>query len=511
MLHEGPDGGGARILPRMPRFPSLKLRPVGDNDPVRMQLLVPVAALIGLVGVVAAVVLFLLISFFGNLFYEHRLSLQYVEPHAAHMASSPLTIVIVVFGALCSGLAIKYGDISLRGHGIPEVMEAVLQKQSRIRPRVALLKPLLAALSIGTGSPFGAEGPIIQTSGALGSLLGQAIPTSSLERKILLGCGAAAGMTCIFATPLAGVLLALELIVFEFSARAIIPIGLAAGVAAALRPHILPDSPLFPSTAIMPGGAPALAWIALFGVLAGLEGVGITAALYWVEDLFERIPRSGLVTRPMIGALCVGIIALFAPDVLGMGYDLIRSVLAGGMPSGELGGLILAKGVGWTVALASGTVGGVLAPLFLIAGSTGELLGRLLQSVSGLSPELVALVFMAAVFGAGSRAMLTATLFAVEVTGNYAALVPVLMAVVVATVVAERMLPYNIMTGKLVRRGLMPPLDYHARHPASGPGVLVEAGGVLESQTPRELQGVGLLTVVAAAVEAEAADAEVAG
>lgn len=443
----------------------LRFGPAPSRGTVRVPLLLPLAAVTGLLGVVAAGVLFLLIAFFGNLFYYHRLALRYVEPHAAPGAAHPLTIAILLFGALAGGLAIRYVDISLRGHGIPEVMEAVLQRGSRIRPRVALLKPLLSALSIGTGSPFGAEGPIIQTAGALGSLVGQWTPVSDTERKILLGCGAAAGMTCIFATPLAGVLLALELIVFEFSARAIIPIALAAGVAEALRPHILPPSPLFPSSAIMPGGAGPLLWIVVLGALAGLEGVGITLALYGLEDLFARLPRTGLVTRPLIGALAVGLVALWSPSVLGMGYDLIRGVLGGGMPTGTLATVLIAKGAGWLVALASGTVGGVLAPLFLIAGSSGELLGRLLHGLTGLDPALVALVFMAAVFGAGSRAMLTATVFAVEVTGDAAALVPVLVAVVIATAVAQRLLPYNIMTGKLVRRGLWPPLDYAPPEP----------------------------------------------
>ena len=441
----------------------LAIRPrTGRENQVRPWVMIPLAAVLGLGGVLAAVVLYGLIGLFAHIFYFHQFTFAYVEPHSGSHASSPLTIAILVFGALCSGLAIKYGDISLRGHGIPEVMEAVLQRESRIKPRVALLKPVLAALSIGTGSPFGAEGPIIQTSGALGSLLGQWIPVSAVERKILLGCGAAAGMTGIFATPMAAVLLALELVVFEFSGRAIIPIAVAAAVTDGLRLHMLPGSPLFPSTASLAPGVGPLLWVAVFGILAGLLGSGITWVLYALEDVFAWLPRTGLVTRPIIGAIAVGLIALGAPSVLGTGYDLIRSVLAGGMPTGQLLALCFTKGIGWLIALASGTVGGVLAPLFLVAGSSGELVGRFVQPLSHVDPALVALLFMSAIFAAGSRAVLTAAIFAVEVTGDYAALVPVMIAVMVGTAVAGRLLGYNIMTGKLVRRGLRPPLDYFA-------------------------------------------------
>ena len=454
------------------------------ENQVRQWLVIPLAALLGCGGVAAAVVLYGLIGLFAHVFYFHQFTFAYVEPHSGPHASSPVTIAILVLGAVCSGLAIKYGDVSLRGHGIPEVMEAVLQRESRIKPRVALLKPILAALSIGTGSPFGAEGPIIQTSGALGSLLGQWIPVSAVERKILLGCGAAAGMTGIFATPMAAVLLALELVVFEFSARSIIPIAVAAAVTDGLRVHMLPGSPLFPSSATLAHGIGPLLWVAAFGIIAGVVGAGITWVLYALEDVFAWLPKTGVITRPVIGAIIVGLIALVAPSVLGTGYDLIREVLAGGMPTGQLLALFLTKGVGWLIALASGTVGGVLAPLFLIAGSSGEILGRVVQPLSHVDPALVALLFMASIFAAGSRAVLTGAIFAVEVTGDYGALVPVMIAVMVATAVAGRLSDYNIMTGKLVRRGLRPPLDYFAPPVLKGRRVRLRPRPVGEAPAP---------------------------
>lgn len=437
----------------------------GSGQGARLWVLLALAPVTAGLAVASATALFELIAFFSNLFYYHRLSLRYVEPHLAPGAQHPLTVAILMFGALVGGLGIRYVDLSLRGHGIPETMEAVVQRDSRIRPRVGLFKPVLSALTIGTGSPFGAEGPIIQTAGALGSLLGQVLPVSGTERKILLGCGAAAGMACIFGTPLAGALLALELLVFEFSARALIPIAVAAAVATALRPPVLPPAPLFPAHLPVPLGVTPLLWTAALAVAAGGEAAGITRVLYGLEDAFSRMPRAGLVTRPMLGAAVVGLIALRAPSVLGMGYDLIRGVLAGTLTTRALATAVAAKAAGWLIALASGTVGGVLAPLFLIAGGSGELLGRLLHGVTGLDPALVGLIFMAAVFAGGSRAMLTAVVFALEVTGDYGALVPVTLAVVIATAVAQALLPYNIMTGKLERRGLRLSLDFMAAAP----------------------------------------------
>ena len=304
--------------------------------------------------------------------------------------------------------------------------------------------------------------PIIQTAAAVGSLVGQAVPLTDRERKILLGCGAAAGMTAIFATPLAAVLLALELLVFEFSAEAIVPIACAAAVALALRPSLLPPSPLFPSHAAVPRGGAPLAWVAGFGVIAGLEGAALTALLYRVEDWFARLKRHGDIVRPMVGGAVVGLIALRAPQVLGMGYDLIRSVLSGRMAATETATVLIAKGVGWVVALGSGTVGGVLAPLFLIAGCSGALLGDWLQPVTHLPPALAALVFMAAVFAAGSGAVLTAAVFAAEVSGNMGALPALLLASALAMAVAAAISPYNLMSGKLVRRGLRPNFAYFA-------------------------------------------------
>lgn len=428
----------------------------------RFSLLIAAAVLVGAVGAGAAWLLLRMIGFVTNVLYDHRIAFDFVEVNAAPFASSPWTILILTASALAAGLAIRYGHLALRGHGIPEVMESVLERGSRIPPRVALLKPVFAALVIGSGGPFGAEGPIIQTSGALGSLLGQLPPFTEVERKVLIACGAAAGMTGIFGTPVAAVLLPVELIVFEFSLRAIAPTAVAAGVAAVLRGYLLGVQPLFPLASTGRIGGLELLWCIVFGVLAGFEAAGITWALYRVEDLYARIPRTGLVLQPAIGALIVGLIALLGPEALGVGYDLIRQVLNDHLSLVDLVRIFGLKTVSWVVALSSGTVGGVLAPLFLIGGASGAIVGRLLHGVTGMAPGLVALVFMAAVFGASGRIVLTASIFAVEVTGDFQAIVPALVATAVATAMADRLLPYNVMTGKLIRRGARFSLDYFA-------------------------------------------------
>jgi|SRR5581483_7082889 len=433
----------------------------------RYAFLVGAAVVLGVAGFGAAWTLLRLIGFFTHLAFYHRIAAAYAEAHAGPFAYGLGMLAALVGANLLAGLAIRFGHPALSGHGIPEVMESVLEKESRIPLRVALLKPVFSALVIGFGSPFGAEGPIIQTGGAIGSVLGQLVATTANERKVLIACGAAAGMTGIFGTPIAAVLLPVELITFEFSLRTVALPAIAVAVAYVLRTTLLDAAPLFAMHPTASIGPTALAWCLAFGVLAGAEAAGITAALYWLEDAYKRIPGTGLVSRPVLGALFVGLVAFAAPDVLGVGYDLLRTVLNDQATIGQLAHLLVAKGAAWLVALASGTVGGVLAPLFIVAGATGGIVGHLVGAASGMSPGLVALVFMGAVFGAGARIVLTASLFAAEVTGNFAAVVPVLLATAVATIVAEQLLPYNIMTGKLVRRGVEVSLDYFARNPGA--------------------------------------------
>lgn len=419
--------------------------------------------LLGALGVLSAFCLTRLIGLALHLVWLGEIGFHLVEPHESPWAGRWFTLLFPVIGAGIIGLMLRYGSRMIAGHGIPEAMESILYRDSKMNLKVAILKPLSAAISIGTGGPYGAEGPIIMTGGAVGSLLGQLFPASAAERKVMLAAGAAAGMVGIFGTPLAAVLLVTELLLFEWSARALIPVSVSAAVAMALRAPIMGDSgPLFPDVRVMPLAVGHLPWYLLFGLLAGGAAAGMTWLLYWIEDRYEAIPWLNYATRPLLGALLVGIVGVFFPRALGVGYDNIAGILSGQFGVGLVLAILVGKFAAWSLSLGSGTSGGVLAPILMIGGALGGLIGHLTVGLTGLPPGLVALAFMAALFGASTRATITAILFAAEVTGHFDALVPLLFTCAVATMVAGRLLPYSIMTGKLVRRGRIVVQDYVA-------------------------------------------------
>jgi H+/Cl- antiporter ClcA len=433
--------------------------------------------LVGALGVLAAFCLSRLIGLALNLFWFGRIGFKLVEPHNSPWAGQWWTALLPVFGAAVIGIMLKYGSRMIAGHGIPEAMEAVLYKESKMQAKVAILKPLSAAVSIGSGGPYGAEGPIIMTGGAIGSLFGQLLKLTPDERKVLLAAGAAAGMVAIFGTPLAAVLLVTELLLFEWSVRALIPVSLAAVIATALRGPVMGDGGrLFPDVNVVPLTVAHLPWYLLFAVVAGVGAAGLTWLLYWIEDLYEAIPWLTFATRPVLGALLVGVVGIFFPRALGVGYDNIGGILGDKFGVGLILAILIGKFMAWSLSLGSGTSGGVLAPVLMIGGAVGGLLGHLTQGASGLPPGLVALVVMAGLFGASTRAPFAAVLFAAEVTGHFDALVPILFTVAVATSVATRLLPYSIMTGKLVRRGRVVVQDYSAPTPTIADGKAVMHG-----------------------------------
>ena len=313
-----------------------------------------------------ALILLRLIALFTNLFYYGSLSFVERAPAGHHLGW--WSVLVPVVGGLIIGLMARFGSEKIRGHGIPEAMEAILIGRSRMSPKVALLKPISSAISIGSGGPFGAEGPIIMTGGSLGSLVAQAFHLTSSERKTLLVAGAAGGMAAIFATPMAAVLLAVELLLFEWKPRSLIPVALASFVADLLRPYLLGAGPMFP---VVPHAAlptAALLGAGAVGLLAGLLAVALTAAVYAAEDAFHRLPIHWM-WWPAIGGLVVGLGGMIQPRALGVGYDIIEQLLTGQYVPGALVGLILVKGVIWSVALGSGTSGGVLAyPLLIMGG-----------------------------------------------------------------------------------------------------------------------------------------------
>ena len=412
------------------------------------------ALLAAFAAAAAAEALVALIAFATNLFFHQRLSLHDASPVGHSLGIG--VIVVPVIGGLVVGAMARFGSAAIRGHGIPEAMERILHGESRISPRVTLLKPVSAAIAIGTGGPFGAEGPIIATGGALGSLLGQALHTTADERKILLASGAAAGMAAIFGTPVAAVLLAIELLLFEYRARSIVPVALAASAATAVRLALHGSAPVFPMAVIAQPTGAALATYVLLGAGIGGIAVAVTKTLYAVEDAFERLPIHWM-WWPALGGLAVGIIGYFVPATLGVGYDNITAILGGAIAGGALLVLVVAKLVSWTIALGSGTSGGTLAPLFTIGGGIGALIGAGLVAVApslGIDPRVAALVGMAAIFAGASRALLASVVFAFETTRQPMGLLPLLAGCTGAYLVSLLRMQSTIMTERLSRRGV---------------------------------------------------------
>ena len=448
------------------RIGSMGSRPDGSAaQPAqfRMVLVSFLAAAIGLVAGLVAYALYKLIGLFTNLFFFHSWSTTFRSVGSHHLGA--WVILVPVIGGLVVGVMAKYGTSKIKGHGIPEAMEAVLSNRSRIEPRVAILKPISAAIAIGTGGPFGAEGPIIQTGGAIGSLVGQALHTTAVERKVLLACGAAAGMSATFNTPIAGVILAIELLLFEFKSRSFIPLVIASTLATAVHMQLLGPGPMFQVSAMDFGIPHALPFYLLLGVLCGLAAVALSKTLYWVEDLFEKLPVDEL-WWPAIGALALGVIGFFVPRVFGVGYDTIGDILNGNLAWKLLLILMFAKAAALVISLGSGTSGGLLAPTFLWSAAMGGLFamaGNHFFPSAHLSPGAFALVAMGAVFGAASRATFSFIIFAFEITRDYNSVLPLMLAAVIADGIAMVFMPgTSIMTEKLARRGLRVHQDYEA-------------------------------------------------
>jgi H+/Cl- antiporter ClcA len=436
---------------------------LGQPAHFRMVLVSFLAAGIGLVAGLIAFVLYNLIGLFTNIFFYHRFSTAFAS--ARHNQLGLWVILIPVIGGIVVGFMAKYGSSKIKGHGIPEAMEAVLINRSRIEPRVAILKPISAAIAIGTGGPFGAEGPIIQTGGAIGSLVGQVLHTTASERKVLLACGAAAGMSATFNTPIAGVILAIELLLFEFKARSFIPLVIASTLATAAHMQLLGAGPMFKVTAMDFGIPHALPFYLLLGFVCGLAAVGFSKFLYWTEDQFEKLPVDEL-WWPAIGALGLGIIGYFVPRVLGVGYDTIGDILNANLAWKILIVVMVAKAVALVISLGSGTSGGLLAPMFMSSAALGGIFAMGMDRIfpaANLSAGAFALVAMGAVFGAASRATFSFIIFAFEITRDYNSVLPLMLVSVIADGIAMLLMPRaSIMTEKLARRGLHIHQEYEA-------------------------------------------------
>jgi len=464
--HEAQRSSTTEGLPVAPSLgPGLAAAHIGRHPAgltARALLVTGLAVLVAFVAAGAAQVLTKLINLFTNLAFFGRLSLAPSSPADNHLGF--LVLVVPVLGAILVGLLARYGSKAIRGHGIPEAMEQILMNESRIPPRLTFLKPLSAAVAIGTGGPFGAEGPIIATGGALGSLLGQVVRTTAVERKTLLAAGAAAGMAATFGSPVSAVLLAIELLLFEYRPRSLIPVIMAASTATGVRFVLHGSAPAFGSTPITEPGGVALALYVLLGALLGVAAVLATRAVYAIEDAFERLPLHWM-WWPALGALPVCIIGYFAPRTLGVGYDNIEGILRGDLLGASLAMLCGMKFLSWAIALGSGTSGGTLAPLFTVGGALGALLGQGLAALlpsAGVDPRLAALIGMAAIFAGASRALLASVVFAFETTRQPLGLLPLLAASAASFLVSAALMRHSIMTEKIVRRGRLVPSELGA-------------------------------------------------
>ena len=422
----------------------------------RVLTLTGMAALIGVISAFVALVLLRLIGFFTHLFYYHAIDSRLVSPADNRLGVWALLVPIV--GGLIVGLMARYGSERIRGHGIPEALEAILIGQSRMSARVAVLKPLSSAIAIGTGGPFGAEGPIIMTGGALGSLFGQAFHLSPAERKTLLVAGAAGGMAAVFGTPLAATLLAVELLLFEWKPRSFIPVACAAAVAGALRVPLLGAGPLFPVPPHAALTADGLVIALALGIAAGFGSGLLTWLVYACEDLFRKVPVHWM-WWPLLGGAVIGLGGLLYPRALGVGYDTIHDLLTGQLVGVALLGLMVTKAVIWAVALGSGTSGGVLAPLLIMGGALGALEAHWIPSGD---PGLWAALSMGAMMGGTMRSPFTAVAFMVELTHDVNVLPGLLVACVAADAVTVLLMKRSILTEKVARRGYHVTREYIA-------------------------------------------------
>jgi len=465
------------------RPPSGRLRLADHSTDPRMLLLAAMAIVVGSGGALGAWILLKLIAIATNLFWFGRFSAR-----PALITDSPvgvLVAIIPVVGSLIVGLMARYGSDKIRGHGIPEAIETILFGESRLSLKVALLKPLSAAVSIGSGGPFGAEGPIIMTGGAIGSLFAQCFHLSAAERKTLLVAGAAAGMTAIFGTPLAAILLAIEVLLFEWKPRSFVPVVVAVLVSFAWRSQLIGTGPMFATAAAEPAGLWVIGAAGALGLVVGLEAALLSGTLYRVEDLFHRLPVHWM-WWPAIGAVVVGIGGLVDRHVLGSGYASIQALLDGSLAMRVVLALLFVKAVVWLVALGSGTSGGILAPLLILGGATGCLIGHALPGDAGFW----AMIGMAGIMSGAMRAPITGALFAAELTGHMASLPATIAAAAAAYAVSVLISRRSILTEKIARRGRHILQEYTV-----DPLELLQAGQVM---TPYPVTLPGTMTVAAA-------------
>ena len=464
----------------IPVSPSLLSKPRNKISRRRLLIISLIAAFNAVIVSIIAKLLILLIELVTNLLFYGQFSIEATTPWQHSLGI--WVVIVPTLGGLIAGFMALYGSSAIRGHGIPEAMEQILTNQSIMKPTITFLKPLSSAIVIGSGGPFGSEGPIIATGGAFGSLMGQILKISNIERKVLLAAGATAGMSAVFGSPISAIFLAIELLLFEFSPRSIIPVAVACTVGAAGHYLLFGTEPIFNMSSVaVPSNISLVSYMAI-GLLVGLISVAVSKSVYFVESGFEHL-RIHWVWWPAIGGLFVGAVGYFAPRTLGVGYENIKDLLSGNLSLHLVLSLCFLKFLSWVVALGSGTSGGTLAPLFTIGGAIGTLIGYatnfLFPDVS-VSIPIAALVGMAAMFAGASRALLTSIVFALETTGQPNALLPLLGSCIAAYFISFVLMKNTIMTEKIAKRGVKTPVSYE-------PDILekIDVSHILESKKKR--------------------------
>jgi H+/Cl- antiporter ClcA/CBS domain-containing protein len=407
------------------------------------------ASVLGAVSAVAAWVLLELIALCTNLFYFHRWSFLDVDPWQA--GRHWWIVLMPVLGGLIVGLIARYLSPKVRGHGMPEAVETIVFNRGRVQPRVAVLKPIATAISIGSGGPFGAEGPVIITGGAIGSVVGQFLPMTDAERTVLMVAGASAGMAATFNCPMSATLLAVEILLFEWKPRSLVPVAIACVTAGAVRRLLLGPKSLLE---MAPTGEPiyhsAMLGALALGILAAFLAAGLSTAVHWFEDMFEKLPIHWM-WWPAIGGLGVGLGGLVFPRALGVGYSVIQQMITGDAAWKLLAGILIVKSLIWVFSLGSNTAGGILAPLLMIGGALGALMSHLMPV---MTTGAWALVGMTAVLSAAIGAPLTSAMLALELTHNGGLMLPVLLSCVAAYAVSVLVMPRSMLTEGLSKRGL---------------------------------------------------------
>ena len=424
-----------------------RLRAWAGKNVSETYFLVILAVLIGLGGGLGAVAFRWLIDAFRHLFLDKGVELL------GHPYLLPLVPAI---GGLLVGFLVLRWAREARGHGVPEVMAAVATEDGRIRPRVAIIKSLASALCIGSGGSVGREGPIVQIGSALGSSVGQLFGLSDQRLKILVGCGAAAGISATFNAPLAGVIFALEVILGDFTISAFSPIIISSVLATALSRHMIGNEPAFSVPQYHSVSPFELFYYAILGILVGIATVGFTRFLYKMEDGFDRLRISEYI-KPVIGGFLVGGIGIFFPQVLGVGYDAITEVVQNHTGLSFVIALLLAKFLATSLTLGSGGSGGIFAPSLFMGAMLGGIFGTAVHTLSpGLTaePGAYALVGMGAFVAGTTHAPLTAMLILFELTDDYKIILPLMLATTISTLIAKWIESESIYTLKLSRRGL---------------------------------------------------------